>query len=381
MAGRIVLFGATGYTGKLTAEALVERGAKPVLAARNAQRLEALASELGGLETQIADVSRPETVNALVGEGDVMLSTVGPFARWGAPAVEAAIAASATYIDSTGEADFIRNVFDHHGPRAERAECALMTALGYDWVPGNLAGALALEQAGERATRVDVGYFITGDVGPSGMSGGTRASAAGVVLAPGFAWRGGRIVTVRTAKHVHKFAVNGRDLAGVSAAATEHFALPRSYPQLRDVNVYLGWFGPASRAMQAMTAAMSAVQKIPRVTGAIDTAIGRFVKGSTGGPDAEQRSKSGSHIAAITYDAGGKELSRIDVTGVDGYTFTGRMLAWAAMQAAEQGGVKATGALGPVQAFGLQELQAGVAEAGLEVASSGQPAGVRALVG
>ena len=60
MAGRIVLFGATGYTGDLVARALASRGAQPVLAARSAERLEPLAAELGGLETQVADVSRPE---------------------------------------------------------------------------------------------------------------------------------------------------------------------------------------------------------------------------------------------------------------------------------------------------------------------------------
>ena len=49
MSGRIVLFGATGYTGDLTARALVDRGVRPVLAARNRERLDALAAELGGL--------------------------------------------------------------------------------------------------------------------------------------------------------------------------------------------------------------------------------------------------------------------------------------------------------------------------------------------
>jgi short subunit dehydrogenase-like uncharacterized protein len=66
VAGRIVLFGATGYTGRLVAEAIVERGLRPVLAARSRDKLEALADELGGgLETAVADVSDPPTVSAL----------------------------------------------------------------------------------------------------------------------------------------------------------------------------------------------------------------------------------------------------------------------------------------------------------------------------
>src|SRR3954452_10461338 len=80
--GRIVLFGATGYTGRLVAAALVDRGARPVLAGPNADSLGAMSDELGGgLETQTADVSDPATVRALVQRGDVLVSTVGPFRK------------------------------------------------------------------------------------------------------------------------------------------------------------------------------------------------------------------------------------------------------------------------------------------------------------
>src|SRR3954449_12136018 len=147
MPSRIVLFGATGYTGRLVAEQMVKRGISPLLAARNADRLTAMARELGGLETAVADVARPETVHELVQKGDVLVTTVGPFARWGTPALEAAIGSGAHYLDSTGEPAFIRRVFDREGPRAEVAGSGLLTALGYDWVPGNLAGALALRDA------------------------------------------------------------------------------------------------------------------------------------------------------------------------------------------------------------------------------------------
>ena len=104
MTARIVLFGATGYSGRLTAEAMVERGMRPVLAARSRDKLEALAGELGEeLELAVADVSDPPSVRALVDKGDVLVTTVGPFVRWGAPAAAAATSAGAHYIDSTGE--------------------------------------------------------------------------------------------------------------------------------------------------------------------------------------------------------------------------------------------------------------------------------------
>src|SRR6188472_1228451 len=108
MAGRIVLFGATGYTGDLTARAMVWRGLRPVLAGRGTEPLEALAQELGGLEVVLADAERPGTVRALVERGDVLVSTVGPFAERGGPAVEAAVDAGAHYLDCSGEPRFIR---------------------------------------------------------------------------------------------------------------------------------------------------------------------------------------------------------------------------------------------------------------------------------
>ena len=376
MAARIVLVGATGYTGRLTAEAMVERGMKPVLAARSRDKLDALAAELGGdLETQTADVGDPPSVAALVEHGDVLVTTVGPFARWGQPAAAAATTKRAHYIDSTGEPAFIREVFERYGPAAEGAGIAMLTAMGYDWVPGNLAGALALDRAGELATRVDVGYFITGS--GASMSGGTRASMVGAITAPAFGYRDGRVQTERGAKRVRSFRVGSKDLSGVSVGSSEHFTLPRVAPRLREVNAYLGWFGPASRAMQGVSACTSVAMKVPGVEGLWNAAGERFVQGSTGGPDAEARAKSGSHMVAIAYDAAGRALSEVHLKGVDGYTFTGRMLAWAAERAAG-GGLRGTGALGPVDAFGLNQLVAGCEEAGISeegAASRAQPAG------
>ena len=102
MAGRIVVFGATGYTGELTARALVERGAMPLLAGRDADRVARLAAELGGLESTVADVDRSGSVHALVERGDVLVTTVGPYLRFGEPALEAAVDTGAHYFDSTG---------------------------------------------------------------------------------------------------------------------------------------------------------------------------------------------------------------------------------------------------------------------------------------
>jgi short subunit dehydrogenase-like uncharacterized protein len=361
VAGRIVVFGATGYTGRNTAERLVARGERPVLAARNVERLRALADELGGLEVAVADIGRPESVRELVGAGDVLVATVGPFTRWGDPAAEAAIGAGAHYLDSTGESSFIRRVFEHFGPRAEAAGIGMVTAFGFDWVPGNLAGALALREAGDAATRVEIGYFSPGELKGSG---GTVATIATSTFEPSFAWRGGHLVTERTAKRYRRFDVKGRQRPAVSVGSSDHLTLPRLHPGLREVDSYLGWFGPASRPMQAMSAATSLATAVPGARSALMSLAGRFVKGSSGGPDAELRAKSGSYAAATAYDDGGRELAEVRVEGGNAYDFTFGILAWGASSAAA-GGMKGAGALGPAEAFGLDELEAGCREAGI----------------
>jgi short subunit dehydrogenase-like uncharacterized protein len=361
VAGRIVVFGATGYTGRNTAERLVARGERPVLAARNVERVRALADELGGLEIAVADVGRPESVRDLVEPGDVLVATVGPFGRWGDPAAEAAIAAGAHYLDSTGEPAFIRRVFEHFGPRAETAGIGMVTAFGFDWVPGNLAGALVLREAGEAAARVKIGYFSPGEIKGSG---GTMATIASSTFEPAFAWRDGRLVTERTAKRYATFDVNGRRRPAVSVGSSEHFTLPRLRPGLREVDSYLGWFGPASRPMQAMSAVAAAATAVPGMTSGLQSLAGRFVKGSTGGPDAELRAKSGSYAVATAYDESGRELAEVRVEGGNAYDFTFGALAWGATTAAA-GGLKGAGALGPADGFGLDELEAGCREAGI----------------
>lgn len=335
-----------------------------MLAGRNSERLRDLARQLGGLEWRRADVSDPASVAALLEPADVLISTVGPFARWGEPAVRAAVGAGAHYLDCTGEGMFVRGIFERFGLEAQSSNCGLMTAFGADWIPGNLAGALALREAKDAARRIEIGYFITGARGAMSMSGGTRASAAGALLDPGFAWRDGRVVTERGAARVMSFDVDGRSRPGASVAASEHFTLPRLAPSLSEVDVYLGWFGPMTRPLQVLSAGASAVLRMPGAKAVVRAASERLISGSSGGPDAQERARTGLHAVAIVRDESGRQCAGVHVAGANAYDFTADMLAWGATTALA-GGLRASGALGPVDGFGLEVLQKGCAEAGL----------------
>jgi hypothetical protein len=362
---RIVLFGATGYTGEFAARAMVRRGLRPVLAGRRRQPLEALARDLGGLEIRVADAGRPDSVRALVDRGDVIVTTVGPMTRLGRPVLDAAIAAGADYVDSSGESSWVRHVFDDAGPRARAAGCRLMPGVG-ESLPGTVAAELALREAGGTATRVRVGYFVRGAPGRGlvaglrEMSGGSRATFASMALEPSFAWRGGRLVTERAACRVGVFDVDG-GRRGISFGTTESYCLPRLHPSLREVDVYFGWFGNASRLLQAGSLAAAAVSRIPGARGALGRLSARAVPASSG---RRADTGSGSLFVAEAYDSTGALSGRVSLEGINGYVFTGDVLAWVTQQVAA-GRVAGAGTLGPLEAFGFESLSAGVTECGI----------------
>jgi short subunit dehydrogenase-like uncharacterized protein len=376
---RIVLYGATGYTGGLTARAMIASGSRPVLAGRHQGRLTALAEQLSRagdgikLETAVAGSEEAGPLRELIGAGDVLVSTAGPFLKVGRSAVEAAVDAGAVYLDSTGEPPFIRQVFEEFGPRAEHTGAVLLTAFGYDYVPGNLAGALALQVAGPTAIRVRVGYFVRGNTRKA-TSAGTRASVAGMLLEPGYSFRGGRLVTERTAAHVASFEVDGSRRQAFSIGSSEHFALPRLRRQgaitgtdgmpagapLTDVGVYLGWFGAATGLVHYASALAAPVERLPGVRAALDQQA-RRIQRSRATPGAGETIRS--DVVAVAADARGRRLATVHLTGGDPYSFTASVLAWAAGRAAAQG-VRAAGALGPAEAFGVTSLERACAEAG-----------------
>ncbi|MBE2315355.1 saccharopine dehydrogenase NADP-binding domain-containing protein [Solirubrobacter sp. CPCC 204708] len=359
MADRIVVFGATGYTGELIAARLVAAGVRPVLAGRSENRLSALAERLGGLEWTRADAMRQNTVFDLVGPPDVLVSTVGPFVKWGLPAARAAVAAGCTYIDTSGEPEFIRRLFDELDGPASRSGARLLPSLSYEFAAGTLAGALALDEAGDGAARVDVGYYALG-AGPTSLSAGTRESLVGVTVGDHFAFRDGAVSTVRAAERVRSFEVDGKSREAVSIGGAEHYALPATYQGLREVNVYLGGLGPLSRALQAGSLVGTAVQKLPLARPTMRFWGERAVS-LVGGPDAGTTGDVRSDIVAEALDAGGEVLARVELVGPDPYDFTASLIAWAAQR--EVSG--AAGVLGPISAFGLSDFEAGARSAGL----------------
>lgn len=370
MTGRVIVLGATGFTGRLVAEVSTRAGLAPVLAARHPDALTALVAELAPMAPfgkeptmQSADVADAASVRALIsGPDDVLVTTVGPFVRLGRAAVDAAVDAGCGYIDSTGEPGFIRTIFESDGARASVTGARLFTAFGYDYVPGNLAGALAVRDAiaaGRIPDRVEVGYFVKGS---SGYSSGTKASMAASVGQTPFAFTAGAIVDGFT--DVESFDVDGQQWDALPIGGSEHFTLPRLDDRITGVGVYLGWAGKGTRAAHAAAKAAAAAAKVPLAGRVMDAALSRGGEVTGQGPSAQDRADARTLVVARTLDPVGRQLSHVVMEGPSPYDLTAELMAWAAAMVLT-GRAIGRGALGPVDGFGLAALESGCADMGL----------------
>ena len=148
----VVVYGASGYTGKLIAWKLAERRIPFIAAGRSQQRLEeemAKVPELEGQDYRCVAVNHDVTaLTELFRSAKVVINVTGPFMQIGEPVVQAALAAGCHYFDTTGEADWMRLLRDEYGKRYAAAGLALCPANSYMWAEGLLAAEIALETPG-----------------------------------------------------------------------------------------------------------------------------------------------------------------------------------------------------------------------------------------
>jgi short subunit dehydrogenase-like uncharacterized protein len=178
----IVLYGATGFVSKLTAEYLARAGgnARIALAGRSAERLLAIRESLGesarSWPVKVADASSPSTLDAMAAQTQVVVTTVGPYTRYGLPLVAACAAAGTDYADLTGEAMFVRSSIDLHHKQAVDTGARIVHACGFDSIPSDLSVYALYRRATEDGAGElgDTDFVVRSFSG--GFSGGTIAS-------------------------------------------------------------------------------------------------------------------------------------------------------------------------------------------------------------
>lgn len=183
----IVLYGATGFVGKLTAEYLAKAGGKAriALAGRSTDRLRAVRDTLGesaqSWQLLTADASSPKTLDAMAEQTQVVVTTVGPYSRYGLPLVAACAAAGTDYADLTGEPPFMRESIDLYHKQAQDTGARIVHACGFDSIPSDLTVYALYRRAREDGSGelVDTHFVVRSMSG--GISGGTIASGVEVL--------------------------------------------------------------------------------------------------------------------------------------------------------------------------------------------------------
>ncbi len=175
----IVLFGATGFVGILTAEYLAAQapeGLRWAIAGRSKAKLERLRERLpGGAEAGLleADVGDPASMRRLAEHARVVASTVGPYVKYGEDLVAACAETGADYLDLCGEPEFVDLTYVRHDARARETGARLVHACGFDSIPHDLGAYFTVQQL-PAGVPLTVDGFVTAD---AMFSGGTFASA------------------------------------------------------------------------------------------------------------------------------------------------------------------------------------------------------------
>lgn len=343
----VVLFGATGFVGVLTAEYLAAHAPQDcrwALAGRNRAKLEQLRNHLTSLRPDCADIpllhadaDDAGSLRELAGSTHVVATTVGPYVWYGEKLVAACAEEGTDYADLSGEPEFIDRVYLEHDARARETGARIVHACGFDSVPHDLGVYFTVQQLPEGVPlRID--GFVRSN---AAFSGGTFASALNSM------GRGPQMLRAARERRLHEPRLVGRraraPMGGPRfSTETGTWALPlptidgqlvkrsaralprygpdfryRHYASVKHLPVALGG-----------TAAMGALLGAAQLPAARTWLMNRYEPGS--GPDAERRQRSWFTVRFVG-EGGGRRVFT-EVSGGDpGYGETARMLAESAL--------------------------------------------------
>ncbi len=343
--GPIAVYGATGYTGKLVAAELAGAKTDFVLSGRDQAKLDALGAELGGdVRTQAASLDDPDALRGLLADCAAVIDCAGPFSQLGEPVLAAALETSTHYLDTTGEQTYMRMAFERYGSPAERAGVAVVPAMGFDYVPGDMIAALTAEGMGE-VDEVLLAYSVAG----LGTTRGTQLSALEMLKGGDVEWR--KLQWLPASQSVGRGYFDfpepigrqrmARYPAGEQITVPQHIATRRVKTMISAAT-----FAPHPRLrplvpLLARPTGLAARTPLKRVLGSM---ISRLPEG----PSAEER--AAARFTIVCEVNRGRTVRRGVIRGSDIYGLTAASVARGAIIAA-QGRIPGTGALAPSQAF------------------------------
>jgi short subunit dehydrogenase-like uncharacterized protein len=369
----IVLFGATGFTGALTAEYLVAHapaGAKLALAGRNLSKLGAVRDRISGrLADGVAppalvqaDVNDPASLEALATSTRVLATTVGPYVKYGEPLVAACAAAGTGYLDLTGEPEFVDEMYLKYHAQALTTGARLIHACGFDSIPHDLGVLYTVDRLPD-----DQPLAINGYVWARGLfSGGTYHSAVGAMSR---LRASARVARERNQAERAAWDANGRKVHGSvrpphreSIARGWVISLPLIDPQivLRSARA-LPEYGPdfsyghylAAGSLKNVALILGAISGVALAAQTKPTReLALKLRAPGDGPDEQTRAKGRFRVTFTAESGDGHRLVTRVSGGDPGYSETAKMLSEAALCLAFDDVADTAGQVTPAQALG-----------------------------
>lgn len=331
----LLLYGVTGYTGRLVLERCLAEGLRPVLSGRDDPAVRALA-EAHGLDARPAALDDPAALDAALGGIGAVLHCAGPFALTAAPMLEACLRAGVHYLDITGEIEVLERMAAR-GPGAERAGVTLLPGVGFDVVPSDCLAA-HLHRRLPQATALELAF-----VGGAGLSRGTATTMAMHAGDGGAVRRGGRITRVPAGWRTRPIDFGDRVRTCVTIPWGDVSTAYHS-TGIPDITVYTAVSRAGVRALRASRWLAPVLG-----SGPVQAWMRRAIRRRPPGPSPEQRARGVSRLWGEARDASGR-TARSRLTAPEGYTLTA-MTAVAAARRVLAGGV-AVGFQTPSRAFG-----------------------------
>jgi short subunit dehydrogenase-like uncharacterized protein len=350
----LVVYGATGFTGRLVVDEARRRGMQPILAGRDARALEQMAEATGAQAVRVADAMRPATLEKTFDGAGVVISCAGPFARLGEPVLRAAIEAGAHYLDTTGEQRWMARMLDLLSADAERRGVTAILAHAFEYAVGDSAARIAVA-ATPGAETVEVVNRVDG----FGTTRGTKKSALDVVTQPALAFvNGRRREEPQLARRARvRFPDEDEDRVALSYGGGEVLSAPGFAPTVRTVRTYLA-VPPAVAALAPLVARGAGLLLTARVKRFLEARI----DAGAAGPGDERRDQPWWVLARVRA-AGGKG-TRVTASGYDAYGITAVICAlgaeWLLAGNAQRAGVVTT-----AQAFDPRAFLDALAPAGV----------------
>jgi short subunit dehydrogenase-like uncharacterized protein len=296
--GTVLIYGATGYMGGLTARAALDRGLRPLLAGRTVERLTLLATELE-LEYRVASLADQEALDRSLRGVSVLLNAAGPFSATWQPLVEACLRCGVHYLDLTGEV-LVFEAMRARGGEARHRGILLLPGVGFDVVPSDcLAAHVAARLPGAKTLRLAVS-------GLELVSKGSAVTLAEQLGRPPLVRRRGRLMSIPAGSLEHVFDFGSGPAASV-AVSWGDLATAFNTTGIDNIETYFE-ATPAVRAMTSVSRFWGAILATPPW----QLTLHALASWLPPGPDAAERgSRAAVIVAEVEHPSGRIACARL----------------------------------------------------------------------